>query len=154
MDAISADHENAGIMSRDMPGARDVRIVVATERLAAKRPTMRSPTPIRNKSPMSALPPFGPPFAMREINTRPDPKNQAQNPYCAKRGNAIAFDPTCIGTIAIARPMKSGASKPRTRTWRNNHESCNAASPSKICMLDGLIRSKPKMVPRTATSNA
>ena len=43
----SAAHENAGTRSRVMPGARDVRTVVATHKLAAKIPAAVTATPSR-----------------------------------------------------------------------------------------------------------
>ena len=112
IEATSADQAKNGTRLIRMPGARVVSTVAATDAAAAARPTSSRPRAARNRSTMSASPPPGPPLLARATMTSTSPASHAQKPAAARRGKASERAPTCSGTMATARPSRSGTITP------------------------------------------
>ena len=77
-----------------------------------------------NRSTMSPLPPSVPPSEASATMFRTSPPNQSQNPRVARRGKAMAREPSCSGTIATHSARASGRAAPNTRPTRWASNSC------------------------------
>ena len=109
-DITSTDQLNHGTRRMFMPGARVVRMLVATDTVDASRPTSASAAANVNRSTKRALPPLGPPLAPMATTDSTEPMNHAQKPVAARRGKASERAPSCSGTTARAAPIINGSS--------------------------------------------